>query len=56
MDRKEIEKKSKSSQSRTSVPPDAKEEKTGSGKVVDIMSLLKKSVQKGPTLRPRQKT
>ena len=47
-----IEKKSKRAQSRTSVPPVAKKEKTGSGKVVDIMSLLKKSVQKAQPSQP----
>ena len=41
-----IKKKSKSAQSRTSAPPVAKKEKTSSGKVVDMMSLLKKSIQK----------
>ncbi|GJL57770.1 MAG: non-homologous end joining protein Ku [Nitrospirales bacterium] len=41
-----IDKKSKRAQSRTSVPTVAKEKQTGSGKVIDIMALLKKSVQK----------
>lgn len=50
-----IEKKSKNAQSRTSVPPVAKEEKSGSGQVVDIMSLLKKSVQKAKPSGPAKK-
>lgn len=41
-----IDKKSKRAQSRTSVPTVAKEKQTGSGKVIDIMALLKQSVQK----------
>ena len=41
-----IDKKSKTTQSRKSTPAAVKEEKTGTGKVIDMMGLLKKSVQK----------
>lgn len=41
-----IEKKSHTAHARTSRQPGAKEEKTGSGKVIDMMGLLKKSVQR----------
>jgi DNA end-binding protein Ku len=41
-----IEKKSKMSQSRKSQPATIKKEKSETGKVIDIMALLKKSVQK----------
>ncbi len=41
-----IEKKSKSAQSRKSPTAAPKEEKTSTGKVIDMMGLLKKSVQK----------
>lgn len=42
-----IEKKSKHSGSRTSTKPTTKDQKVGSGKVIDMMGLLKKSMQQG---------